>query len=305
LGAQGLSGSEAVFANYATGGKGAITIVTPSVLVIAAMLFASWKSWTILPRRGIAIGFAALLVMGGSAFLLIQRQVWQRLSPPGVKIVPEPIYAVSETNKVLAGTNSVYLPPRVLSYDSQPSPLARIVWDWLPKDTTFGQRRYTNRADGFTVDNMVVLMGADRTSIHKPQYCITGLGFTIWSETTDHIRMDKPSAYDLPVKKMKFKGSVVRDGKRYEVGGVFVYWFVCDTEVTSEHKARMWKMTYELMRTGVMQRWAYVICTSMCLPGQEEAAYERLKEFIRAAVPEYQLTVGKPLPELSSAEGPK
>jgi len=113
--------------------------------------------------------------------------------------------------------------------------------------------------------------------------------------------MDRPSVYDLPVRKMKFKGTVMLGDKRREVGGVFVYWFVCDTELSAEHNQRMMRTTYEMMRTGVMQRWAYVICMAFCEPGQEEAAYDRVKEFIRAAVPEYQLTVGPPLPELSKA----
>jgi len=218
--------------------------------------------------------------------------------------VPGEIYAVTATNKVLAGTNTVYLPQRVLTYDSQPLPLSQVVYDWLPKDTTYGQRRYFS-PDGFWVDNMVVLMGADRTSIHKPQYCLTGQGFNIWSETTDYIRMTRPTAYDLPVRKLKFKGMIMQDGNRREVGGVFAYWFVCDTEISAEHNERMLQMTYELMRTGVLQRWAYVICMAFCEPGNEDATYERLKIFIRASVPEYQITVGKPLPELTSATGGK
>jgi hypothetical protein len=213
---------------------------------------------------------------------------------------------VTETNQVLAGTNSIYLPQRVLSYRSLPLPLQRIAWDWLPKDTTFGQRRYIDTIDtNFFIDNMVVLMGADRTSIHKPQYCITGQGFSISPETTDHIRMTRPISYDLPVSKIKLRRAIVEDGRQREIGGVFVYWFVSDTEVTAEHNKRMTQMVSELIRTGVLQRWAYVACMAYCEVGQEDATYERMKEFIRASVPEYQLTSGKPLPELSHVRAAK
>jgi hypothetical protein len=44
------------------------------------------------------------------------------------------------------------------------------------------------------------------------------------------------------------------------------------------------------LRTGVLQRWAYVTCFSVCQPGQEEATFNRMKEFLAAAVPEFQLT---------------
>jgi hypothetical protein len=191
----------------------------------------------------------------------------------------------------------------VLAYDSQPLPLAAAVYEWLPKDTVYGQRRYVSTNENFWLDNLVVLMGADRTSIHKPQYCLVGQGFSIASEEIDSIRMARPIAYELPVKKLTFKGNVMNDGKRQDVSGVFVYWFVSDTALSSEHGERMWRMGYDLVRTGVVQRWAYVICMAFTNPGKanEDAAYERLKDFIRASVPEYQLTTGKPLPELSSA----
>ena len=55
----------------------------------------------------------------------------------------------------------------------------------------------------------------------------------------------------------------------------------------------MWWMADKLVRTGVLQRWAYVSCLAVCYPGQEEATYERVKKFIAASAPEFQL-VPKP-----------
>jgi len=40
----------------------------------------------------------------------------------------------------------------------------------------------------------------------------------------------------------------------------------------------------------VLQRWAYVTYFAVCAPGQEDAAYERLKKLIQTSVPEFQLT---------------
>ena len=45
----------------------------------------------------------------------------------------------------------MYLPPTVLDYRSRAIPLTRVVCDWLPRDTTYGQRHYTNVQDGFGV----------------------------------------------------------------------------------------------------------------------------------------------------------
>jgi hypothetical protein len=52
----------------------------------------------------------------------------------------------------------------------------------------------------------------------------------------------------------------------------------------------MWQMAKHLLRTGELQRWAYVSVFAVCAPGQEDAAFERIKRFIAAAVPEFQLT---------------
>jgi hypothetical protein len=48
-------------------------------------------------------------------------------------------------------------------------------------------------------------------------------------------------------------------------------------------------MAGELLKTGTLQRWAYISCFSVCKPGDEEATFERLKKFIAASAPEFQL----------------
>ena len=88
------------------------------------------------------------------------------------------------------------------------------------------------------------------------------------------------------------------NGNPQSIGGVFVYWFVANGELTASHADRMWWMARDLMLTGVLQRWAYVICFTPCAVGSEDEAFERVKEFIIAAVPEFQTTTGPPL-ELS------
>jgi hypothetical protein len=52
----------------------------------------------------------------------------------------------------------------------------------------------------------------------------------------------------------------------------------------------MWWMARDLIKTGILQRWAYVSYCAFCLPGQEDATFERMKAFIAASAPEFQLT---------------
>ncbi len=228
----------------------------------------------------------SLLLIASSAGGLHYRQGHQKLGSPGVRVVEAPIY---DPEGNIAGTHSVPLPERVAGYESKAVPVDHIVLNWLPKDTTYAQRRY-KAPDGFEIQMNVVLMGSDRTSIHQPQYCLEGNGLRIERTEVDTIPINQPRTYQLPVKKL----TASRMEKGVKVQAVYVYWFVAENRLTAEHGQRMIEMGLDMLRTGVLQRWAYVACLSFCYPGQEEATYARIKGLINATVPEFQLTTGEP-----------
>ena len=241
--------------------------------------------------RSLKILMTVLVLVGGASGILARWKSIQKLGEPGVKVVAEPIY---DEKGELAATNSAFLPERVLDYASDPVAVTRLELDWLPKDTTYG-RRYYKAQDGFEILMSIVLMGTDRTSIHKPQYCLTGQGWNINPAESGltSVRMKLPHPYDLPV--MKLMTTAYRDrpdGPSAVYRGIYVYWFVADGELTGDHLQRMWWMARDLVGTGTLQRWAYVACFATCLPGQEEPTYERMKQFIAAAAPEFQLAAG-------------
>ena len=230
-------------------------------------------------------------LIAGTAGLLGYLRAHQKLGRPGVKVVSEPLY---DPEKKFAGTNSVYLPERVLDYSSQPAPVTQVELNWLPHDTTYGRRHY-RAPDDFEILVSVVLMGRDRTSIHKPQYCLTGQGWRIDQSEKITVPMQRPAPYDLPVMKLTATHmSEMPNGEKVRTRGIYVYWFVADNELTADHFQRMWWMARDLILTGTLQRWAYVSGFSVCHPGQEQATYERMKRFMAAAVPEFQLTRGAP-----------
>lgn len=224
---------------------------------------------------------AALGLMAGTAGLLASMRTNQKLGQPGVKTSPIPG----------SPRLQVDLPERVLDYTSQVVEPDKLTLGWLPPDTSFGQRHY-QAPDGFQVAVNVVLMGSDRTSLHKTEFCLEGQGWRIdrsaSAETT--VRMDRPYPYDLPVMKFIATREVTDQGRTFTARGVYLFWFVADgDQYTARHWQRMWWMARDLLRTGVLQRWAMISCFTICAPGQEEAAFERLKKFIPAAAPEFQL----------------
>lgn len=237
-------------------------------------------------RQKIILWLVALALMGGGAGVLARLKNNQQLGAPGVKTEP------------LGGGRNlrVLLPDRVLDYESEEIKQEGIVTNTLPADTSYGQRRYThneNPNDWLLLN--VVLMGADRTSIHKPQFCLEGAGWKIdhAASLQTKLPVERPQRYELPVVKLVSTRSVPNhSGQPVTVRGVYVYWFVADGALSGDlsGRERMWWMAKHLLWTGVLQRWAYVSCLAVCLPGQEDATFERMKSFIAAAVPEFQLT---------------
>jgi hypothetical protein len=222
----------------------------------------------------------ALALIGGTGLLLSQVRGHQALAPPGVRTHPLP-----GSTRLQAD-----LPPKVLDYDSELRETESLTVNSLPNDTSFGWRRYT-AADGFALDLRVVLMGHDRTSIHKPQICLKGQGWHIDETASEEtrVRVQQPYQYDLPVVKLVAHNTTSIEGR--VLNGIYVYWYVADDAVSASTLGiqRMYLMTEKLLRTGILQRWAYVSCFAPCAQGQEAATFDRMKTFIAASAPEFQL----------------
>jgi len=236
-------------------------------------------------KKNWAILVVTLVLIGSTAGLLAQLRAHQRLGSPGVKTEP-----LDDSIRV-----RVVLPEHVLNYTSKFVEVDDLTRKTLPPDTSFGQRRY-EASDGFNVSMNVVLMGRDRTSMHKPQFCLTGAGWSIdqAASSEDRVLIERPQPYKLPVVKLVSTRQIESQGQAQTYRGIYVYWFVADGAISASVTGfeRMWWMMSHMARTGELQRWAYVSCFAVCKPGQEEAAYGRIKEFIAASVPEFQLTGG-------------
>lgn len=221
-----------------------------------------------------------LALIGATAGALAHARSNQKLGPPGVK-----------TRPLAGGLNvEVLLPESVPGYQSRWMPEAAVVTNQLPSDTSYGQRIYT-ADDGFWSAANVVLMGTSRRSIHQPQICLTAQGWNIndASSRQDSIHMDRPVPYDLPVMRLNATQVLEKDGQKIPAACVFVYWFVDDDRITASHAQRFLWMANDVLAKGELDRWAYIAFLSYCVPGQEDATFERMKQLIAASVPEFQL----------------
>ena len=206
----------------------------------------------------------------------------QRLGEPGLNVV-------SRTNDLRV---DILLPERVLDYTSKAVEPSDTEMAMLPKDTSFARRLYRG-PDGFEILLGVVLMGTDRTSIHKPEYCLTSQGWQIVGRETAAIAMERPEPYELPVRVFTTRRlAQAAGGGGVSWGGAYLFWFVAEQHLTASHWARVGLISWDLVRRGVLPRWAYVSVFVVCRPGGEPEAIRRAEAFITAAVPEFQRTTG-------------
>ena len=222
----------------------------------------------------------ALLLMAGTATVLQHTRDHQRLGEPGIRTQPVP-----------GGRNlELLLPDSLPGYTSQILTNAEAQLLRLPPDTSYRVRMY-QAADGFWGQLSVVLMGADRSSIHKPEICMLGQGWTLDQQASqlETLHLTRPTPYELPVNKLVFTKAVTdAGGTPQTVRGLYIYWFVDGHRLTARHHEwKIW-MAKDLLLTGELERWAYIAFFTPCAPGQEDAAYDRLKALIAAAVPEFQ-----------------
>jgi hypothetical protein len=231
-------------------------------------------------RRELLLLVLGLGMIGSAAAALQHLKAIQRLGPPGIKSTP------------IAGElrRNLEFPTNVTGYTAELLPVDKIVSEALPADTSIAEAGYTDPA-GQRILTTAVMMGMDRTSIHQPQFCLRGQGWTIDESRSAAatVHLDRPQPVDLPVMKLISHQTVKVEGREMPVSSVYVYWFVAGDAVTGDHWRRMWWMAENLVRKGELQRWAYISYFTTCAPGQEEAAFERIKHLMNATVPGFQL----------------
>ena len=221
----------------------------------------------------------ALVLIAGTAGALTWLRTNQKLSPPGVKGTSIP----GEIQMNIA------LPEHVLDFTSTNIPEPDVAIGYFPKDTSYVERRYTGPS-GIHIQSTIVMMGADRSSIHRPEYCLPGQGWVIDKKEIATIPINDNPPYDLQAARWNLSASIQGpDGQKENAAGIYVFWYVAKNDETPNHDKMLEHLTMNLFRTGDLQRWAYISYFVPCLPGQEDAAFAETKRLIAAQVPQFEL----------------
>ncbi|MCF7849398.1 MAG: EpsI family protein [Kiritimatiellales bacterium] len=154
-------------------------------------------------------------------------------------------------------------------------------YDALPHDTLFVKSAYTNE-NGGRVFVSIVLSGAERSSIHRPQRCLVGQGQTI---SGDHV-IEVPLAGRKPVRVMVLETEQLAGTaeKRHKYTSYYAYWFVGQDRETPSHLARMFWLGWDRVFRSVAHKWAYIAVSGIREEGNDEYDAE-IADFVEKLYP--------------------
>ncbi len=198
------------------------------------------------------------------------------------------------------GINPVALPDYLgVDWAGQHADISPVEREVLPPDTGFSRKNYVSLRDrSQQVYLSIVLSGRDRTSIHRPEICLVGQGWTIVGRTTHAFswpaaaatRGSKPGKTFAPVPATLLRIErefTTKRGEKVKVPALFAYWFVGADRVVASNTERVLYTSLDRLRRLQAHRWAYVVMQTVELDG-EAAALARMQSILDETLPLFQ-----------------
>jgi hypothetical protein len=186
------------------------------------------------------------------------------------------------------------LPVLVGDYFGKEGAITDVELTVLPKDTEFARRFYDD-GHGHQINCTIVLSGAEDRSIHRPEGCLVGQGWTITGQDNVPIKLD--SGHPLVARRLTVEQSrLASDGSHVTIRGYYIYWFVGQNVTTPSHFTRLLLSNWDRAVHNRAHRWAYVSVFSTVSEGlrpdgiNAEQTQTMLTDFIRQIVPTFQIS---------------
>jgi EpsI family protein len=161
----------------------------------------------------------------------------------------------------------------------------------LPDDTQFARKTYEDH-EGDQILCSIVLSGGEKRSIHRPEVCLPGQGWTV--KSTEPISVRLANGKILDVMKLDLVRQVeIGPGRRINLKSWYLYWFVGKNTTTPYHWTRVFQTSWDRVFHNTNHRWAYVIVTSTVTEGlrpngkSAQATLDALQEFISSVAPTF------------------
>jgi exosortase len=159
----------------------------------------------------------------------------------------------------------------------------------LPADTGFSRKVYVALADRRReVLLSIVLSGRDRTSIHRPELCLVGQGWTIAGSARHRFRYPARGEADFEATLLRVNREVQTPRGKIVVPQLVAYWFVGGDRVVATHWQRIALDAWNRVAHARADRWAYVLMQTGAADG-ETAALARMQAVLDGTLVGFQL----------------
>jgi len=193
------------------------------------------------------------------------------------------------------------LPTAAGRFLGQPLEMDAAEKELLPADTQMVKMQY--RSPGLPEDRdlaqvTLVLAGAERRSIHRPEVCLDGQGWTLLDSRIVPVEISPGRV--LRVKDLLVEREMRRpDGTSKILRAHYVYWFIGTDVTTPSNATRVWLSTWDNIARNVNHRWAYASVTAWVTDNLETrecgqrsrdsgATVKLASELVRVLAPQFQ-----------------
>jgi hypothetical protein len=207
----------------------------------------------------------------------------------------QPAATVSEAGVVM------HWPDKVLDFTGKDEKPAEAEIKLLPPDTEFAKKSYTNPS-GEYLNAQIVLSGVEHRSIHRPEICLQGQGWTVHGQQIVSVPLKSGRNLNVMVLDI-IRPARLQNGTTVQLPALYAYFFVSKDAETPRHFDRIAITNLDLLFHNKAHRWAYVIATAQVLKGlapngkDREQTLQMIKDFLRESAPDFlksEMAAGSP-----------
>jgi hypothetical protein len=186
------------------------------------------------------------------------------------------------------------LPVLVGDYLGKLGTMTQVESNILPKDTELARRNYED-SNGNQITCSIVLSGAEQRSIHRPEACLTGQGWTIIGQ--EYMPIPLLSGHKLTARRLSLERQVTDPSAGIvTIRAFYIYWFVGEHVTTPSEMERVLLSNWDRVVHNRAHRWAYVSLFSLVTdnlrsngmgPDQTQA---QMVDFAKQIIPTFQIS---------------
>lgn len=147
---------------------------------------------------------------------------------------------------------------------------------WFPADTRVIRKEYRSAA-GQSFFVSIVISGAERRSIHRPEVCLASQGNSFPASHTVSVPIAGRPPLVISLLDLTRKSTG-------ESSGCFAYWFVTEGRETHRHLERLFWMAWDNLIHNTRRRWAYISISTGRAPDGDRHV-KALSDFIARLYP--------------------